>query len=214
MNSRRLGEARIRELLQPFGIDLAPRSFEQLEIYLDLLLRWNSRINLTSIRNAEECVIRHFGESLYLSRHESISGRLVDVGSGAGFPGLALKLVFPQIQVTLLEPVGKKRAFLKEVVRSCEMEGVEARSELAEEICAVGREFDVVTSRGLGRLEEAVTAMVPGLGGGARIFFWTTCKRSASLRFRSMAGLAWTGEWPIPLSRERVILHGSRVRFT
>ncbi|MGH9403017.1 MAG: 16S rRNA (guanine(527)-N(7))-methyltransferase RsmG, partial [Terriglobia bacterium] len=85
--------------------------------YLGLLLRWNEKINLTAIRTPEECVTRHFAESLFLARHEQLNGRLLDIGSGAGFPGLALKVAVPELAVTLLEPVAKKRAFLKEVVR-------------------------------------------------------------------------------------------------
>ena len=96
--------------------------------YLELLLRWNKKINLTGIRDWESCVTRHFGESLYLGRWVGLSGRLLDIGSGAGFPGLSLKIIFPDLSVTLLEPVAKE-GFLKEVARVCGMNLVEVRGE-------------------------------------------------------------------------------------
>ncbi len=129
----RMSESEVRELLRPFGLPLTSDEMNRLQAYLELLLRWNSRINLTSVRDARECVTRHFGESLYLSRFVHLEGRLLDIGSGAGFPGLALKITFPKLHVTLLEPAGKKRAFLKEVARACEMDLVEVRSERLSE---------------------------------------------------------------------------------
>ncbi|MGH9357598.1 MAG: 16S rRNA (guanine(527)-N(7))-methyltransferase RsmG, partial [Terriglobia bacterium] len=108
-----LSETRILELLEPFGIIGEPSYVGLISIYLQLLLHWSEKINLTSIRNEEECVTRHFGESLLLSRYEDWTegAKVLDIGSGAGFPGLALKLAFPRTETTLLEPIGKKRAF-------------------------------------------------------------------------------------------------------
>ena len=104
-------ETRLRELLQPYGLELSSFQAGQILSYLNLLLRWNQKINLTAIRDPEECVTRLFGESLFLARRLELYGHLLDIGSGAGFPGLALKIVFPDIFVTLLEPIAKKRAF-------------------------------------------------------------------------------------------------------
>src|SRR5208283_814072 len=122
-------EATIRQLLEPFGLNLSPEQIGQMIVYLELLLRWNKKINLTGIRDEESCVTRHFGESLYLGRWVEFRGNLLDIGSGAGFPGLGLKIIFPGLAVTLLEPVSKKRAFLKEVARVCGMNLVEVRGE-------------------------------------------------------------------------------------
>ena len=105
----------------------------KLSITFRLLLRWNEKINLTAIRNPAECVTRHFGESLFLAHHVNLQGSLLDIGSGAGFPGLALKIVFPELSVTLLEPVTKKRAFLKEAARVCGFSQVSVRGERLEE---------------------------------------------------------------------------------
>ena len=96
-----LGETTVRQLLRPFGLDLSSNQIGQLSAYLELLVRWNQKINLTAIRDRETCVTRHFGESLYLGRSAELDGRLLDIGSGAGFPGLSLKILFPGLVVTL-----------------------------------------------------------------------------------------------------------------
>ena len=125
----------LRRLLIPFGLELTSRQVEQMTIWMELLIRWSAKINLTTIRTPEEIVTRHFAESMYLAKFLALRGRLLDVGSGAGFPGLALKIIEPQLHVVLLEPVGKKRAFLKEVVRECGFESVEVLGDRIEDYC-------------------------------------------------------------------------------
>ena len=112
-----LTAARISELLQPFYPDAPDRLVCQLSDYLDLLLKWNVRTNLTSIRKPEEIVRRHFGESLFTARHLPACETLLDLGSGAGFPGIPIQLALPALQVTLAESQHKKAAFLREAVR-------------------------------------------------------------------------------------------------
>ena len=121
-----LSKTQIGDLIAPYlqGAPPGPHPAltAQLQTYLDLLLRWNARTNLTSIRNPEQIVPRHFGESLFagivLSRELGPTGNLLDLGSGAGFPGLPIQLLLPQWHVTLAESQGKKAAFLREVVRA------------------------------------------------------------------------------------------------
>ena len=139
--------ARIVGLLAPFTAQakLPPQMLSQLQHYLDLLLRWNARINLTAVRDPEQIVTRHFGESLFaarvllgdsqvgqafrpasngLSHAEGPQPRndlvkiLADVGSGAGFPGIPMKLFAPELELTLIESHNKKATFLREVIRT------------------------------------------------------------------------------------------------
>jgi 16S rRNA (guanine527-N7)-methyltransferase len=200
-------EARIQELLQPFGVDLSADELAQVRTYLELLLRWNAKINLTSIRDPELSVTRHFGETLFLGTRDELRGRLLDIGSGAGFPGLALKIVFPDLHVTLLEPVAKKRAFLKEVVRSCEMDEVDVRPERAEEIARAGTSFNLLSSRGVGHMETLIAACCPVLSETAKIYLWTTQSLSRTLHSDLMT---WVRHIPIPKSQEREIIVGVR----
>src|SRR5580692_5845093 len=119
-----LSESRIAELLVPYLGDAAvpPNLYSQLSTYLDLLLRWNARTNLTAIREPEGIVCRHFGEGLFcgleLAKRLPASAAVLDFGSGAGIPGLPVQLIQPQFRVTLAESQGKKASFLREAVRT------------------------------------------------------------------------------------------------
>src|SRR5579863_3865218 len=144
--------SRLAELLRPFlaGTQPSPELLEQLQAYLDLLLRWNTRVNLTSVRDPEQIVTRHFGESLFaakvLAQHSVAehAGSLADVGSGAGFPGFPIKLLMPELALTLIESQNKKATFLREVARELALQGVTVFCGRAEEWNGAA---DIVTLR-------------------------------------------------------------------
>jgi 16S rRNA (guanine527-N7)-methyltransferase len=202
-------ELRIRELLQPFGVDLDDHQSAQLHTYLDLLLRWNRKINLTSIRDPEQIVTWHFGESLFIQTHEQLSGKLLDIGSGAGFPGLALKIAFPSLSATLLEPIAKKRAFLKEVTRVCRFDAVEVRPERLEQMIRGEAKFSVATARAVGPIDRLVRQSGHILEESGRLFLWTTQADAQALGAAS-GEIKWSRHLAVPSSRERVILIGVR----
>jgi 16S rRNA (guanine527-N7)-methyltransferase len=197
-----LTETERARLLQPFGLVLTSGQMAQLQTYLELLLRWNAKINLTAIRRAEDCVTRHFGESLYLARWAQLEGCLLDIGSGAGFPGLALKISFPNLAVTLLEPTTKKRAFLKEVTRACEFRDVEVRGERLEDFVkqAARPSFDSATSRAVGHFAKLLPLAVRGLRPGGRLYLWLSHDQGSKLA-AATDRLRWDQPIPIPLSR-------------
>ncbi len=205
--SSMLSEACARTLLEPFELHLSSEQLNALLTYLELLLSWNQRINLTGVRSAEECITRHFGESLYLARWVELEGRLLDIGSGAGFPGLALKIAFPQLSITLLEPMAKKRAFLKEVARKCGMQSVEVGPQRLEEFETPGRLFDTATARAVGRLEQLVPQAARCLRPGGRLCLWITHGQAPRLTHRL---IEWQAPIALPLSREREIWIGRR----
>ena len=138
--------AHISALLEPFlEQPLAPSQLDQISTYIDLLNRWNARINLTAIRQEEEIITRHFGESFFLARHlfpaTTACGavgapRVIDIGSGAGFPALPLKIWAPRIHLTLVESNHKKAAFLREVARALTFTDINVISDRAEAISA------------------------------------------------------------------------------
>ncbi len=201
----------IKKLLTAFQIELTSPQLAQLMSYLGVLLKWNRKINLTSVRSAEECVTRHFGESLHVARYVQLRGTLLDIGSGAGFPGLVLKIVFPELTTTLLEPVAKKRAFLKEVVRVCQMQAVEVRGERIEDyirhVSPVG--FSSVTSRAVGSLTRLVGLAAECLVAEGRLILWLG--RTASDKLEEIgAAIDWEPPIALPLARERVIRIGTR----
>ena len=157
-----LPETRIAELLSPYLGDATtpPNLLPQLSLYLDLLLRWNARTNLTAIREPEEIVRRHFGESLFAGSHLvqrlPAEATLLDFGSGAGFPGLPIQLLLPQLGVTLAESQGKKASFLREAVRTLGL-ATEVWADRVEALPA-SRRFDAVTLRAVDRMEQAIAA--------------------------------------------------------
>ena len=206
-----LDETRLCQLLEPFGLNLSPFQENQILAYLQLLLRWNQKINLTAIRDPEECVTRHFGESLFLSRHVELRGSLLDIGSGAGFPGLALKIAFPEMSVTLLEPVAKKRAFLKEAARSCGFHQVEVGADRLEEWVRATPPpaFDFATMRAVGNLGVLVPLAAQCLKPGGSLLLWLTRDQAAGPAAID-SRLTWTSPLPIPLTRTGEIWRGTK----
>ena len=117
---------RLPRYLAEVGVHASLGQLEQFRAHFDLLVRWNERTNLTSVRDPEAILRRHFAESAYLTQVVRLgSGTLVDIGSGAGFPGISVKILSPQTKVVLVEAVQKKAAFLKEVARAVGLPGLE-----------------------------------------------------------------------------------------
>lgn len=112
--------------LGEFEIHPTGKQLEQFGAYLDVFLRWNARTNLSSVREPDEIMRRHFAESAYLTRVLPLgAGTLVDIGSGGGFPGIPVKILSPETRVILVESVQKKAAFLKEAARVIGLPGLE-----------------------------------------------------------------------------------------
>jgi 16S rRNA (guanine527-N7)-methyltransferase len=155
-----LTEARIAAILQPYlPVSPNPTLYTQLSVYLDLLLRWNARTNLTAIRDPEEIVRRHFGESLFAASHLTQlpfpTTTLLDFGSGAGFPGLPIQLLLPNLRVTLAESQGKKATFLREATRTLGLT-TEVWADRVETM-PPDRHFAAVTMRAVDNMEIALS---------------------------------------------------------
>jgi 16S rRNA (guanine527-N7)-methyltransferase len=153
-----LAVATIRSLLAPFYPAVDEVVAGRLGQYLDLLLKWNERTNLTAIRSPEEIVRRHFGESLFVARHLPPAATLLDLGSGAGFPGIPVQLALPALRVTLAESQHKKSAFLREAVRVLGLQA-EVWAGRVEEMPRE-RQFEVVAMRAVDRPLEALRLAV------------------------------------------------------
>lgn len=207
-----LAPSQISHLLEPFGLELDGPQVDIVGRYLDLLLRWNRALNLTAIRDPQDVVTRHFGESMYVARFAELGGRLLDVGSGAGFPGLAIKIVRSELSIVLLEPVAKKRAFLKEAVRECAFTGVEITGDRVEDFSlAHGGEFESVTLRAVGDFERVLPASARCLKAGGCVYAWLTSAEALELSetlpdFRRL--FVWSCPVKVPLSRDREIWIG------
>jgi 16S rRNA (guanine527-N7)-methyltransferase len=186
-NRNSMTPARIAMLLAPFlqAQPLNPGQLSSISTYIDILLRWNSRINLTAIRDPEEIVTRHFGESLFAARHlfpqagaMSLSPRssapsplkppkVADLGSGAGFPGVPIKLWAPHIALTLIESNHKKATFLREVARALTLTDINIQNARAESLSPGA--YDLVTLRAVERFETILPVAASLVAPGGRL---------------------------------------------
>jgi 16S rRNA (guanine527-N7)-methyltransferase len=204
-----LTESAIAELLQPYLASPTAHSdtrnnaslYTQLSDYLDLLLKWNARTNLTAIRDPEEIVRRHFGESLFAAQHlHPAATTLLDLGSGAGFPGLPIALLRPEIAVTLAESQNKKATFLREAVRTLGLktEIWPARAETMPE----SRQFHTVTLRAVDNMAAAIAAAA--IRAAHELLFLTSTPPTLPASFTLHPPLA------IPNTQSSILLRATR----
>jgi len=242
--------ARIAELLEPFlraplnschsepakadeePAVLSATQLERISTYIDILIRWNARINLTAIRDPEDIVPRHFGESLFAARHlfplpsalpserAALQGRVTapketgasapasvaDIGSGAGFPGLPIKLWAPLISLTLIESNHKKAAFLREVTRALTLTNVNIQNNRAE---MSANTYDAVTLRAVERFESILPTAAALVAPAGRLALLISAAQE-SRAHSALPDFAWPEPSPIPQSRSRILLVARR----
>jgi 16S rRNA (guanine527-N7)-methyltransferase len=220
---------RIAHLLEPFlrtaseeSAVLSHAQLAAISIYIDLLLRWNAHLNLTAVRQPEQIVTRHFGESFFLARHlfpaldqagtglpagRSPAGtHLIDVGSGAGFPGLPIKIWAPYIQLTLIESNQKKATFLREVSRALKLTDVEIFAGRAGEFPA---QASTVTLRAVERFAFVLKTAASLVAPEGRLAILVG--EAQASRVRDLAPeFNWAEPIRMPLSLSRVMIIGSK----
>jgi 16S rRNA (guanine527-N7)-methyltransferase len=207
--STSLNAAKVGQALGEYGIASTPAQAEQILSYLKLLSRWNEKVNLTAIRDPVEILHRHFCECMFAGVSVPIErGRLADVGSGAGFPGLPLKILRPDLQVLLIESNMKKAAFLAEVIRELaigDARVIVGRYEhLREEVASV----DFVCSRAVGEFEGFLRWAASDSLAARQVILWAGGRDLDKIR----ANAAWTWRVPIqiPHSLRRFLVVGDR----
>jgi 16S rRNA (guanine527-N7)-methyltransferase len=187
---------------------LSPDLASRFGAYCELLLRWNARVNLTAIRNEDGILRRHFLESiLCASAIPSGTLNLLDIGSGAGFPGIPIALCRPEIAVTLAESQGKKAAFLREALRVLDLRAT-VHAGRAEALTA---RFDAVTVRAVDRMESAVSAAIGLTKAGGVLLILTTESSVPALKASAGQAMEWQQTVPMPGSEARVLLVGTRM---
>jgi 16S rRNA (guanine527-N7)-methyltransferase len=198
--------SRLNALLQQAGIDaLNSQIATGFEIYLSLILRWNARLNLTSLRTEDTIISRHLAESIALARAISSDVKtLLDFGSGAGFPGIPIALCRPEIAVTLAESQGKKAAFLQEAVRTL---GIAAKvhSGRAETLQSA---FDCVTLRAVDKMPQAVRAAARLVAPGGWLALMTTNAGLANLQVAAGKEFSWPRTAPLSGSTDCIVAFG------
>jgi len=198
-----LTTARVSRALEPYGVDPSIELVERIKTYIELLLKWNRSVSLTTITNVDEILRFHFGESLFaLPMLPVEKSRLADVGSGAGFPGIPLAMARPSFEVTLIEPNMKKFAFLSEVIRSLDIPNAVAFRGRMVGFQPPNERLDFVTARALGQFDDLFEWAREQLTPTGKLILWVgdedTRKLAADSRFK----------WGVP---ERIL--GSDRRF-
>src|SRR3984885_3414999 len=197
--------------LAPFGISLAAQHLQQIQKYISLLLLWNQKISLTSIENPQEIVSRHFGESFFASKFiENQRCRLADVGSGAGFPGLALKIVLPELQVFLIEQDTRKATFLNEVIRALNLTDAKVLRSPYEALAPEIASFDVIVARAVGDHKSLLKWAAPRLNESGQAVLWIGAEDAA--RLSELPSWKWRLPLALPNSKNRVLLSGVPAR--
>ena len=199
----------IQAQLEPYGLEASPELCISIQRYIALLLQWNKRISLTTVTNPLEVVRFHFGESLFAASIVPIrDGRLADVGSGAGFPGLALRLMVPDLSAALIESNVKKAAFLSEIVRDLKLDHVMVARTRMEDFSSAEPGFDFVTARALGKHDELLAWASKTLTGTGRVILWLGEEDCATISRKS--GWNWRNPIHIPGSKRRFLLVGAK----
>jgi 16S rRNA (guanine527-N7)-methyltransferase len=206
-----LSDEAVAAALRNFGISSTPRLAHQIRLYVDLLLVWNQALSLTAIRQPKEILYRHFGESMFAVHAVPIrAGCLVDVGAGAGFPGLAVKLLVPELKLVIIESNRRKVAFLKEVARRLDLESVEVMAERFERIELPAASAEYITARAVGNISRLMAWADSALGTGGKLILWLG--RANARELVRVEGWDWRASILIPHSRQRVLLVGLRKR--
>jgi 16S rRNA (guanine527-N7)-methyltransferase len=200
----------IADTLLSQKIALSDAQIAQVQLYIGTLVFWNERISLTTVSDPFEILVRHFAESFLGAAEipEASGKRVVDVGSGPGFPGLALKIVRPGLEVHLVEQNAKKAAFLSEIVRALELPSVYVRRTEYENLPPEIERFDVVTCRALGGYKRLLKWSAERLERpDGRVILWLGVEEANKLSRE--VGWSWNKTVLIPGSRQRVILVGA-----
>jgi 16S rRNA (guanine527-N7)-methyltransferase len=198
----------ITQLLQPY-IQLDESRLIAISKYIDVLTRWNARINLTAVRAPKEMVQRHFGESFFVANHvlaERAVEKVIDLGSGAGFPGVPFAMLAPEAHVTLIESNQKKATFLRELIFQLDLKNAQVFADRGEKHTQTA---DVVTMRAVESFGMALPLAVKLVEPKGRITLMI-----GSSQVQEAIGLGTQMEWsdplPVPGGHSRVLLVGTK----
>ena len=154
----------IEEKSSKIDINLDNEICNKLYNYMNLLLEWNEKINLTAITDEKEIILKHFIDSFTINKFINSGDKMLDIGTGAGFPGLPIKIIRAEVDVFLMDSLNKRINFLNEVIESLQLKNIEAFHSRAEEMAKNNKfreKFDVVTSRAVAKLNILLEYMLP-----------------------------------------------------
>lgn len=207
------------------GIELSGVVVDKLRIYFEMLIEWNKKINLTSIKDEKDIIIKHFLDSLMLLKYLEIpeEAKLIDVGTGAGFPGLVLKIVRPDLHILLLDSLNKRLRFITEVIGDLSLRSVEPvhfRAEIAGKMELYREQYDFATARAVAPMVQLLEYCVPFVKIGGRFIAMKSKKaeeeveNSSDASFALGAKLEKISEFNLPGNIYRCLVHYEKFRAT
>jgi 16S rRNA (guanine527-N7)-methyltransferase len=200
----------IASILEPYGITSPVRLCDQIRAYIDLLLRWNKKTSLTTVTDPEGILRFHFAESFLAVAAVPIRhGRLADVGSGAGFPAVPIRMVSEGLSIILIESNQKKATFLSEVARELQLKNVEVCRGRMEDVSFGDEPVDFVSARAVRIDDEFLEWSRRSLNTRGSLVLWLGDEDASKIHQRP--GWKWSDPIRIPQSERRVIVHGARI---
>lgn len=163
---------KIQEKSKDLGVRFSVKQTEQFFEYMNLLIEWNEKMNLTAITEPDEIILKHFIDSITILRELEDGSKLVDVGTGAGFPGIPLSIMNPTLKITLVDSLNKRLIFLQEVVNRLKLENIEiihARAEEFGQNRKYREKFDISTSRAVANLSTLSEYLIPLVKVGGKV---------------------------------------------
>ena len=206
-----LSDDAIRRALSEFNVSVNPDQVACIQSFIRILRQWNEKLNLTAIRDPLEILHRHFCESMFAATAIPLpSGRLADIGSGPGFPGLPLKIIRPELDVFLVESNIKKGTFIAEVIRELGLNGARVLISRYEELGEEVAPLDYVCSRALGEFEAFLNWAGSERVAAGKVVLWVGGRDLEDVRKSAL----WDWQEPvaIPNSLRRFLLVGSKKR--
>jgi 16S rRNA (guanine527-N7)-methyltransferase len=204
-----LTDEAILSALGSFQVTVSWKQVQQIQQYIGILLKWNEKINLTAIRDPREILYRHFCECMFGGVSVPVeSGRLADVGSGGGFPGIPLKILRPDLQVFLIESNLKKATFLAEVARDLELSGVRVLVNRFEDVAEDVAPLDYACSRALGEFAAFLAWAGSDRVASKEVILWIGARDLEEVQ--KIERWDWREPIAVPQSLRRLILVGSR----
>ena len=199
----------IEATLRPYGFATTPALRDAIRAYVELLLRWNQKIALTTITDPTEIVRLHFGESMFAVNDVPIRhGRLADVGTGAGFPAIPIRMAVPELECVLIESNQKKATFLAEVVRTLKLDRIQIFRGRMETYPISAQKFDFSISRALGMHQASLDWSASQLNSSGSVIYWIGDEDGAKIAKNTEWN--WRALSRIPDSKNRSLLIGSK----
>jgi len=202
-----LNAEKIQRALGEFQLSASDEQVLQIQQYIKILLYWNEKVNLTAIRDPLEILYRHFCESMYAAAAVPVEhGRLADVGSGGGFPGIPLKIIRPELRVFLVESNLKKATFLAEVVREIGLPDTQVLVRRYEELGEEVAPLDYVCSRALGEFPSLLDWARSQQIAAKQVILWIGARDLPDIQ--KIRTWEWREPIPVPHSLQRLLLVG------